>query len=254
MAHTSNKKLGLSAFMALVFFGLLIWMFLPHFGDGTQKLNALEYSDHLFNSISKGSSDYIPAVMKQSAKYDGTPVEMTLHFEDGTTEGHEGVSVKGADVAAKAAVLLGAVGAATVDGAKVVMRADMGALLNTALTDALDMFNNRGDAVRARYGMDERETLFIWWKALMALDKELKLKGGRENVAMAKAVSAAVKKGVEVGYNYYGIEPENAADRAGVLTFSLVFYVAYTLWWGMCIFYFFEGIGLVMGKGHKQEA
>ena len=253
MAHTNNKKLGLSAFMALVFFGLLFYMFLPHFGEGS-KLNALEYSDHLFNSISKGSSNYIPSVRQQAAKYDGKTVDMTLHFQDGTSEGHEGVNVKGAAVAAKVALLLSPVADVVVQGEKLQLKADMGKLLNAALADATDMFNNRGTAVKARYDMDEREVLFMWWKALKALDEELKHAGGRENVAMAKVVDSAIKKGVEVGYNYYGIQADSASDRAGILTFALVFYVVYTLWWGMCIFYLFEGVGLVMSKGHKQES
>lgn len=253
MANLNSKKLSLSAFMALVFFGLLLYMFLPHFGEGG-KMNALEYSDQLFNSISKGSSNYIPGILTQAAKFDGKSVDIVLHFEDGASEGHEGVTVKGAEVAAKAAVLLARTGQAEVEGETVKLTADMGALVTAALTDATDMFNNRGEAVRDRYGMDEREALFMWWKALKTLDKELKLAGGRDNVAMAKLVDTAVKKGVEVGYNYYGIQPESASDRAGILTFALVFYVVYTLWWGMCIYYMFEGIGLVMGKGHKQES
>jgi hypothetical protein len=58
---------------------------------------------------------------------------------------------------------------------------------------------------------------------------------------------------VEVGYNFYGIEPESAASKAGTLTFDLVFYVIYTLWWGFAIFYLSEGMGLQMTKGKKSE-
>jgi hypothetical protein len=37
-------------------------------------------------------------------------------------------------------------------------------------------------------------------------------------------------------------------DYAGMLTFMLVFYVAYTMWYGYGIFELFAGMGLGMGK------
>jgi hypothetical protein len=250
MPAPSKKKLTLSMVMAVIFFGLLLAMFSPIFNGE----NALKASDRLFNSISKGSSNYIPGLKASVAKRQGTPVALTLEFVDGKTEGHEDVAVVGADVAAKAARVLGAVAQAGVQGQSVTLSGDLGAILGAALADAEAMFENRGNEVAARYGMDEREALFIWWKALTAMDDELKRAGGKENVALAKTVSSVITKGVEVGYNYYGITPESAGSRAGILTFSLVFYVIYTLWWGMTIFYFFEGVGLAMTKGHKKEA
>jgi hypothetical protein len=37
------------------------------------------------------------------------------------------------------------------------------------------------------------------------------------------------------------------------MTFLLVFYVAYTMWWGFAIFYIFEGIGLSMKKAKVKK-
>jgi hypothetical protein len=250
MPAPSKKKLTLSMVMALVFFGLLLAMFSPIFNGE----NALKASDRLFNSISKGSSNYIPGLKTSAARFQGSPVELTLHFVDGKAEGHEDVNVVGAEVAAKAARVLGCAAQAEARGESVVLSGDLGAILGAALADAEAMFANRGGEVAARHGMDEREALFMWWKALTAVDAELKRAGGKENVARAKVVKSVITKGVEVGYNYYGIDPESAGSRAGILTFSLVFYVAYTLWWGMTIFYFFEGVGLAMTKGHKKES
>ena len=64
---------------------------------------------------------------------------------------------------------------------------------------------------------------------------------------------SVIKRAIEVGYNYYGIEGEKAADRWGIILFSLVFYVVYTMWWGFAIFYMFEGIGLEMTAGKKKD-
>ncbi|NJB68842.1 hypothetical protein GGQ74_002515 [Desulfobaculum xiamenense] len=251
MSKSENRKhmiLGLS--MGVVFFGVLIAMFSPIFGKG---MNALEFSDQLFNTIAKGSTEYIPGLQKQVAKFDGKTFDLTLHFHSGTTEGHEGINVKADEVAAKASVLLGTVADVELMGEQLKVSGDMGRVLTAVLQDSADMFENRGQIVSDKYGMDERMVMFMWWKALKELDKELKIQGGRDNVAMAKFVDTVVKKGVEVGYNFYGIAPEKASDRAGILSFSLVFYVVYTLWWGMTIFYLFEGCGLAMSAGRKKE-
>ena len=60
----------------------------------------------------------------------------------------------------------------------------------------------------------------------------------------AKVVSQVVKKAVECSYNYYQIEPQKISDRAGIVIFSLAFYVIYTLWYGFSVMYMFEGWGL----------
>jgi len=69
----------------------------------------------------------------------------------------------------------------------------------------------------------------------------------------AAFVDTILKKAVEVSYNFFKIVPESAVSKAGILGFSLVFYVVYTLWWGIAIFFLFEGIGLQMTAGAKKE-
>ncbi len=65
----------------------------------------------------------------------------------------------------------------------------------------------------------------------------------------ATAVSLIKNKAVETSYNYYRIEPQNITDRLGLVIFSLIFYVIYTLWYGFAIMYLFEGWGLRL-EGH----
>jgi hypothetical protein len=60
----------------------------------------------------------------------------------------------------------------------------------------------------------------------------------------AKEVSVVIKKAVELSYNYYQVEPEKIGDKIGVVLFSLVFYVIYTLWYGFAIMFMFEGWGM----------
>jgi hypothetical protein len=60
-------------------------------------------------------------------------------------------------------------------------------------------------------------------------------------------------KGVEVAYNFFGIQPEKSSTKAGMLTFALLFYLLYTVWWGYAILFIFDGLGLKMTAVKKKE-
>lgn len=74
-----------------------------------------------------------------------------------------------------------------------------------------------------------------------AADRDLKK---QKKFYEAKFLANVQKKAVECAYNYYKIEPQNISDKYGLVIFSLVFYVAYTLWYGFAIMNLFEGVGL----------
>ncbi|SKA65012.1 hypothetical protein [Desulfobaculum bizertense] len=242
MAHYDKKHLMVGSSMGLVFLVLLALMFSPLYGDG---MNALEYSDHLFNTIAKGSTEYIPGLEAEVQEYDGEQLELTLKAPTDEKNPDE--------LAMRIAAVLGKVADVSVENATLTVSGAVSPVLNTVLEDSMDMFENRGDTVSGRYGMDERLVLFTWWQALGEMSQELKHQGGKEKTQLAAFMDSIQKRAVEVGYNFYGIEPEHASDRAGVLTFALVFYIFYTVWWGMTIFYLFEGLGLVMSAGDKKE-
>ncbi|RLB89990.1 MAG: hypothetical protein DRH10_04930 [Deltaproteobacteria bacterium] len=103
------------------------------------------------------------------------------------------------------------------------------------------MYYNRGQEVSGKYGYNERQILFNWWKAFKAMEKDLKK---QKKFKEAKIVSVVVKKAIESSYNYYKIKPQKISDRLGVISFSLVFYVIYTLWYGFAIMFMFEGWGM----------
>ena len=48
---------------------------------------------------------------------------------------------------------------------------------------------------------------------------------------------------MECSYNFYKIQPQNIGDRWGIVLFSLIFYVIYTVWYGFSVMYMFEGAG-----------
>ena len=204
---------------------VLVAMFLPIF-DGH---NTLNYMDSLFNSVSKGSAYYVADLKAEAEGQRGNAVAVTL-------------AVAGEAQARQLAELLRA-GGATVQVAEAELRVsgDLGGILGRCLQDSDEIFANAGAGVRDRYGYEERRVLFNWWTALKAMDEDLK----RQNrFAEAAFVVKVKKKAVECAYNYYGIESTRISDRLGLVLFSLVFYVIYTVWYGYAIIFMLEGWGL----------
>lgn len=223
---TANSKRFIAGMaMLAVFTAGLIVMFLPIF----EGQNFLEYMDSLYNSISKGSANYIPALEEDVAQYKGPPFELTLAMKD-------------AELALAVASLFENVGA-TVEtvGTDVKVGGDLAPTLRSCLTDSRQLFENESEEVEARYGRGGKEALFAWWSALKAMDKELKKQG---HFAEAALVTQVKKRAVECAYNYYGIVPLKISDKVGIVVFSLVFYVLYTVWYGYAIILVFEGCGL----------
>jgi len=220
-----KKEFFGGALLLLAFIAVLIIIFSPIF----KGQNGLEYLDALYNSISKGSAYYIPKVKETAGNFVGRPIEITLCLPD--------------EKQAKQTALLFQKGgaSATVAGASLRITGDLGKILENSLMDADNMYNNNGKAVSEKYGYNERQVLFNWWKAFKAMDKELKK---QKKFKEAKVTALVVKKGVEPSYNYYQIEPQKISERFGIVIFSLVFYVIYTLWYGFAVMFMFEGWGL----------
>jgi hypothetical protein len=220
--------------LAVTFLIVLFLMFMPFFGGE----NALKAADRLFNSISKGSTNYIPDLVKKNQTYEAVAFEATVKFQK-------------PEVLQQATKLLTSAGVqATAEGEQVKIKGNLGALLGAALKDSAAMFNNKDAELQTKYGFPGKEVLYAWWTLFKGLDMDLKRQGKFKEAAF---VGDVVKKGVEVGYNYFQIQPESAASKAGILTFSLIFYVVYTLWWGIAVLFLFEGIGLEMKAGAKKE-
>ena len=117
------------------------------------------------------------------------------------------------------------------------------------------MFKNEGDKIKAKYaaamGTDDVKQMFRQWNnVLPKIDKAFKKE---KMVAEAKIVSDVTKKAIEASYNFYGIQAQQVSEKAGLMTFLLVFYVIYTMWWGFAIFFIFEGIGLSMKKAKVKK-
>lgn len=224
---------GLALFV--LFFAVLWYMFTPSF-NGT---NAFHASDNLFNSISKGSTYYIPQVMEGAREFDGQPFVVVILENEPKYVPY-------------ATTILETSGfAVTPAGPGIRVEGDLGGLMRAAVADSDAMFKNDGAALSAKYSMDEKQAMYVWWKVM----KETKVALDQQKVfAPASFMDKNVmKRAIEVGYNFYGIDGQKAVDRWGIILFALVFYVVYTMWWGYAIFFMFEGLGLEMTAGKKKE-
>lgn len=230
-----DKKMFIAgAAMAAAFLVVLFLMFVPLFGG----LNAFEASDRLFNSIAKGSSNYFEDLRAAAREHQGRSVVLDLQLKDESST-------------TRTAALLAKAGAESeARGTRLRAACDLGLTAQAALEDAEAMFHNRGAAVAAKYGYAEKQVLVDWWDMLREARKSMEVQ--KEFAAAAFMHDIAVR-GVEVAYNFYGIEAQSAAAGAGVLAFALVFYIVYTLWWGYAILYLFSGFGLEMKAGAKKE-
>ncbi|MDR3043849.1 MAG: hypothetical protein LBU75_06240 [Desulfovibrio sp.] len=230
-----TKGLLLMGSFCAVFF----MIFMPLFpGDGGKALTGLEYSDDLFNKLSKGSSYFIPETQKRIEPVKGKIVDVSY------------TSKKAAD-AAKVFTAAGV--PASADGSTLKVQGDLGTLLAAAVADSDAMYKNDGASVSARYaGMDHMAVMEAWWEGLNPMIKALQK---NKMVDEANVIDSVLKRAVETGYNFYGIPAAKVMDKMGVMIGLLVFYVLYTMWYGFAIFELFDGIGLTMKKSKiKQEA
>jgi len=230
-----DKKVFVKGVVLLVtFLVVLVLMFLPLFAGR----NSLEAADRLFNSICKRSIYILPDVIKKNELYKGKTFSANVKFKYPSMPDQASRILKATEAKVSPSE------------AQFKVEGDLGTVLGAALSDSDAMFRNREQEVSARYGLSGKEALFCWWNLLKEVEKDLRR---RSQFKEADWVSDVVNKGVEPGYNYFGIESESAGSEVGILTFSLIFYVIYTLWWGVAIMYLFEGMGLQLRAGAKKE-
>ena len=221
----NKKKFTLGLAMLIAFFAVLALFFTPIFGGQ----NGLNYLDGLYNSISKGSAYYIPKLKDEAKTFNGNPVELSLAM------------ASPAQAQQTSQLLLKAGATVSVTDATLKVSGDLGKILGGVLADADAMYKNDGKAVADQYGFGERQALYTWWQAFKAIEKDL---NNQKKFKEAKTIANISKKGIEASYNFYRVEPQSIMDRLGVVVFSLVFYVAYTLWYGFAIMFMFEGWGM----------
>ena len=223
IAHKKEFYGGVVALAGFIVVLILIFMPLYHGHNG------LDYLDSLYNSISKGSAYYIPKIREEIQDYSGKEITVNL-------------SLKDEQQAQQSSLLFQKAGAmVNVSGSDLKVSGNLSQILGNSLDDSDAMYFNQGQTVVDKYGYDERRVLYNWWTVLKEMDRDLK---NQKLFKEAKAAATVQSKAVETAYNYYRIDPQKISDRYGIVIFSLVFYVIYTLWYGFAIMWMFEGWGL----------
>ncbi len=207
------------------FSAILAILFSPVFAGR----NGLNFLDSLYNSISKGSAYYLPAVKEKAEAFSDVSISVALSLGSGT--------------AAEQVAAMFEKNGARVDqeSGKLIVSGNLGEIFASSLEDAERMYHNDGEAVRMKYDLDERQVLYNWHSAFKAMEKDL---NRQKKFKEAKMVGTLIDKAVDLSYNYYGIEAGKISGNPGVVVFSLLFYVVYTLWFGFAILFLFEGIGM----------
>lgn len=237
MIIKQKGKAWLGLLLGISFFVVLAIFCAPLFGGR----NGLEQSDRLFNRLAKGSSYFIPSLTSGIGSVDQQEVAVRIQLAN-ATEARQAMTV-----------LSSAAPETTLQGSAVIVNGNLGQILRAALRDCDAMYWNRGSDLKARYGMDGKQTLLTWFTSLNAISRKLQ-QGSVADIAHSRTIQTVVTKGVEPAYNFYGIEPETVNHRAGITAFLLAFYLIYTVWWGFAIFFLCEGFGLAMTRARvKQE-
>ncbi len=216
-------------FMLLTFFVLLAVIFSPVFPG---KINGLDYMDNLFNTISKGSSYFIPESITKSEKFAGKTIEVKLKFDDEkrVTETAKQLTTNGMQ--------------ANAAGKELTIKGDVAQILKASLVDADFMFKNDGTPLSEKYGFSERQAMVNWHVLFKKISTDLTK---QEKFDLAKPFADTQKRALEPAYNYYGVKAENWKEKIAMVCFALAFYVFYTLWYGFGLMYLFEGLGLKIG-------
>lgn len=245
MIVRNKKTFGVGVVFTISFFMVLLAIFTPLFSGK----NGLQFADDSFNRLSKGSSYFIPKVAKSNEAFMGKMFAATIKVDKPEDKAGEGE--KRAENISKVFTTAGA--KVEVSGSTLKIEGDLGKVLSAALQDSDAMFNNKGDVIKTRYATDDEKKMFRQWhNGLSKIHKELQKE---KKIAESKMVNDVLKKAIEPSYNFYQVTGQKVVDHAGMLSGLLVFYVAYTMWWGYAIFYLFDGVGLSMKKAKvKKEA
>lgn len=245
MAHIHKRELIIGFTFGISFFIILILMFQPFF-EGSK--NFLAYSDDVFNQLTKGSSYFIPKLKADIEKYRDIQIKGEITLKKSSEKAQVDLED---DIKLMSLLLEGAGASVKVKDSSLEVTGDLYLILKAALEDADYMYWNNDQVLRDKYGhSDAKKILRVWHKSLSQLNKYLLKEKKTEE---AKIINIVLTKGIEPGYNFFGINPKSIKEQALTLIALLFFYLFYTLWWGYAMVYLTEGLGLSTKKPKKKR-
>ena len=191
MLIRNGKAFTRGLLLLVSFLAIFVLFFSPVFPaqeESGQKTNGLVYADHLFNTLSKGSSLFLDPTMQAKdnidrptkERTDGKSLDLEVPFNK-ATDSYTDVSgaQKKLDVLASATALLKEKGFEVSESAKgLKIKGDLYPVLQTVLADSLSTYHNKPEEVSARHGgMDGRAAMKTWWHLLSSLIKPMQRAG-----------------------------------------------------------------------------
>lgn len=247
----TNKGSFIKGFLLMVSFCVVFMLIMsPVFHGKT----GLEFSDDFFNRLAKNSADFFGQVDESVAKQKGKAISVTATVSKpdikdvpDPIQAQEMANKKAQD-AAKALQAAGA--QVDVKDNVITVKGDLGAVTTFATAKSREMFLVVGSDAAKNENKAVHKMLKDLWTGFNAMIKPLQKEG---KVAEAKVLDLVMKKALEPGYNFFGIEGEPVSKNVMLLSFLLAFYVVYTMWYGYSIFFMFDGLGLSMKKSKKKH-
>lgn len=233
----ANKKEFLKGASLLVSFVIMFAIIMtPIFKDSEgNPRTGLEYADNIFNSLSKGSSYFIPEIREGIKPVMNKEISVEIALPD------RSLAPLALDILRRS----GARAEESPDG-KIAISGKLGDLFARAIEVSDLLYHNNGAAVSELYDENSPTTVArVWWDILSPMVKIFQKKN---ELAAANAADLVVRKGIEPGNNFYGIQPINVLDHIPLITFLLAFYVVYAIWYGFGIYGIFGGLGLTGAK------
>ncbi len=231
----NSKTFALGMALMLSFIGVFALIMSPFFGNGRTGLN---YADDMFNSLSKGSAYFIKEESTRAEKQIGNSINVTIKATDKaeSERWNKLFSTAGASV--------------KVDDVKVTVQGDLGKIMKETLADSDALYHNNGGSIKNKYGYEAREAMYAWYTAYRKIDRELKI---QQRFKESSAINNVTMKAIEPAYNFYNIEIKYVKDYIPTVSFMLIFYVIYTLWFGFAIYYLCDGVGITTSKAAKKS-
>jgi hypothetical protein len=230
----NKKKFTLGAALTVTFF---VFLFIIHTSTiiSIKGKSLLHYTDEMFVSVSKGSVYFIPEMVETAEKDVGEPLDVKIKKNE------------------KAALLFEKANASVeLKNGELEIKGDLGEILKNVLKDADAAFKGEEKRLNDRYGYAGKEVIRQWWLSLKEIEGVYKKSKKFDEIKPLETVRI---KALEPAFNFYGVEATSASHHALGISGIIVFYVAYTVWWGYAIYFLSEGVGLMMKKSkEKKEA
>ncbi len=229
--HTRSFVKGM--LLLLTFAGMCIVLLCPVLqNEYGSHMTGLQYADSVFNSLSKGSSYFVPEVRESLKEMQGRVVAVSVPIKnelgDAMVRAYQAV---GAD--------------ARIEAQRFYVNGDLGVILN-AVTDVGDrLYFNDPKTVEDRFHQPALMVARAFWYSLNPAVKDLQRQG---LIAEARMVDQVLRRALEPGNNFYSVPVAKVSDHVLLIVVMLAFYIMYTLWYGFGIMELFQGIGLSLHK------